>query len=379
MPAAVIQFNGTTGSVQNLAIGTSVALSNLSNSGVSTWAWSFLFVPTGSSASIATPTASTASFTPDLEGTYLVQLVVNGGASIGETDAQCGAVLTQELGLRIPAGGETVQFSALYGWAVALNADLSTLEKDQRVNGNKTSGISSGTFGAGSVVYVNGQASLANGDALPQVVAASASAVATCTGVFWALNASTGNGQKINLTRNALVASGVYTSASSFGNPIYWTNAGGLSLTPGSVTVIVGTVVTLASNGLMQLSISPASGASGIATLFQPTTVSSETNVALTALQSGSACDNAGASGAVTFTLPAQGAGSKLVFAFDVLAAQYLKIAMPAGGQLFGFNFAGNVGGYMRSNAEYSSVSLRSIGGNNWTIFSIQGNWTFDS
>jgi hypothetical protein len=44
-----------------------------------TYQWSFTSLPQGSSALITTPTAAQTSFLPDVQGTYVVQLVVNDG------------------------------------------------------------------------------------------------------------------------------------------------------------------------------------------------------------------------------------------------------------------------------------------------------------
>lgn len=47
--------------------------------GNTTYLWEMLFRPTGSTATLSTPTASTSGFTPDLIGTYRIRLTVNGG------------------------------------------------------------------------------------------------------------------------------------------------------------------------------------------------------------------------------------------------------------------------------------------------------------
>lgn len=48
--------------------------------------WSFVSVPTGSSAAISAATTTTPSFTPDIEGRYEIELVINDGGSNSDSD-----------------------------------------------------------------------------------------------------------------------------------------------------------------------------------------------------------------------------------------------------------------------------------------------------
>lgn len=109
----------------DLEIGTLVSLSNNDNTGISTWAWEIISKPPGSSAVLDTPTLSTCSFSPDVVGSYLVKLSVNG---IVITDQRIGAVKTTNLGMRIPAAEETDEFGTSQGWAAALHHALSVLD-----------------------------------------------------------------------------------------------------------------------------------------------------------------------------------------------------------------------------------------------------------
>lgn len=86
MPGAVIVADqptgagpGTAGNARDdLWYGQAVDLS-CSVGGNTSYSWSLVTVPSGSGASLSTPTSATSSFTPDVVGSYIVQLVTNGG------------------------------------------------------------------------------------------------------------------------------------------------------------------------------------------------------------------------------------------------------------------------------------------------------------
>jgi hypothetical protein len=105
--------------------------------GVSTFAWALLDKPPGSSASITGPTTNTPSFTPDLLGSYRLQLITDGGGVGNEQILIC-AVLRDTNGTivgrgwRSPAVGETSaenNFSSqTRGWAPDFEFILADLE-----------------------------------------------------------------------------------------------------------------------------------------------------------------------------------------------------------------------------------------------------------
>jgi hypothetical protein len=117
------------------APGTEIQLSN-SGVGGTTFQWSIIDQPPGAAATLTTPLLSTTLLTgATVAGSYLVQLVVDGGGSIGQIKRLIGAVqvntpswVTPALNrpLRIPACGETNEFNVetspgvgvnLRGWA----------------------------------------------------------------------------------------------------------------------------------------------------------------------------------------------------------------------------------------------------------------------
>jgi hypothetical protein len=125
----IFQQNGdgylTPASRDDLVLGLPVTMLNQNNTGAVSWAWVMVDRPNGSSAFIASPTASTTTFTPDVVGTYLIHLSVNAGAA---TDQKGAAVKTANLNYRIPAATETTEFDGYRGWATATNAALKTLD-----------------------------------------------------------------------------------------------------------------------------------------------------------------------------------------------------------------------------------------------------------
>jgi hypothetical protein len=105
----------------DLALGIPVTLSNHDNTGIIAWNWRLLAAPSESAAAIGTPTGATCQFTPDVAGSYLLQLLANG--RIRQTAVA--AVKTAFLGMRLPAEGEATE---LGGWGQATNANLVALE-----------------------------------------------------------------------------------------------------------------------------------------------------------------------------------------------------------------------------------------------------------
>lgn len=139
MPGAKIQINQPTGAGSGVAGNARKGLWVAQNiqlvsalSGNSTFLWEFISIPEGSAATINNATSSTANFDPDINGTYLVRLTVNGGGSgniqeriVGVTKDSTGANLTK--GWRLPAFKEKQEHStgiSTTGWEQAINEIL---------------------------------------------------------------------------------------------------------------------------------------------------------------------------------------------------------------------------------------------------------------
>lgn len=118
----LLLYNGTSTTI--------ITVNNVDNTGVSSWQWTIVDKPTGSTAVFASSgtkisTASTDTFNPDIVGTYLIKLAINAGAA---TDQKGAAVKTANLHYRIPAASETIEFDGYRGWAVATNLALKVLD-----------------------------------------------------------------------------------------------------------------------------------------------------------------------------------------------------------------------------------------------------------
>lgn len=105
-----------------------VTLSLASVSGITAFYWEILDQPDGASASLSDSSAASPTFVPtaNIPGTYLIQCTVNNGSAYARNAV---AFLTPYQGIRLPAAGETLEFSATDGWKIALNAALTSLEK----------------------------------------------------------------------------------------------------------------------------------------------------------------------------------------------------------------------------------------------------------
>jgi len=127
MSAAIVVDDGTnplvTGSV-DLGSGfltTLFTLSNFNDSAVLGWRWTLVDKPIGSAASLATPTAATTTFTPDVSGGYLVRLetFLDVPATVADdADEQVIRIrFAAPFDWGVPAAGETTQLDTNRGWA----------------------------------------------------------------------------------------------------------------------------------------------------------------------------------------------------------------------------------------------------------------------
>lgn len=111
-----------------------------------TFAWTLVFVPEGSTAVLTPPAAASTSgpvtFTVDLAGPYLVRLVVDAGLATESTQYVRLRALTATLGLKLVAAGERRDSTGVIpvdvdieGWANEQNHNLQALEAAVSVAG----------------------------------------------------------------------------------------------------------------------------------------------------------------------------------------------------------------------------------------------------
>lgn len=165
----IIQQNNdshsTPGSRDDLVLNSLVTVLNQSPSGITTYLWQFIDIPAGSAATIDSPNASLIHFTPDIVGTYLVKLTINGGRLSGTVGA---AVKTVNLHMRLPAAAEVTEFSPK-GWARAIESALKVIDDGYgNLSGGATlppdGGTIGGGSGAGSLAWSTGDAAVVSPD-----------------------------------------------------------------------------------------------------------------------------------------------------------------------------------------------------------------------
>jgi hypothetical protein len=119
---------------RDLDLAVPVFLSNASDDGVRSHRWRMVDRPSGSTAVITNKASAVSQFTPDVAGSYLVELQVD-DADEGQVDRRVFAVLTDFGGattrpLRIPAAGEDAEANWLYDFGVTLTPNTRGWQPD---------------------------------------------------------------------------------------------------------------------------------------------------------------------------------------------------------------------------------------------------------
>lgn len=175
MPAtASIRLNGTATPKETYKVGDTVTLTNNDNTSVSAWAWTLLSKPTGSTATLATPTAASSSFVVDKEGGYLVRLIVNDALPDEDQDTAVARVLTIHAGLHPHAKDETGEGDPTEGWARHWRESYITIDKRIGLAERRTVLYSGAASTGPKLLTLSTTASLPNGDVAPSVALASA-------------------------------------------------------------------------------------------------------------------------------------------------------------------------------------------------------------
>jgi hypothetical protein len=211
MTQALIQINGTTGSNDNLPINTLVQLNNLGNGGEVTWLWALLDKPAGSLATLSATNIQNPTFTPDVEGTYLIQVIVNESLSSEATNTAIAGIRYLKSYQRAPAGGEETQ-DGIVGWKTAVNAQLQELDN---VQAGLTRVVCQSYSGAavGDVVIFTGTQVIKSGLPGQERVPLIAKALATTGQVMGIIEAACNGGS----TSSALV----YVRISGYASPSF--------------------------------------------------------------------------------------------------------------------------------------------------------------
>jgi hypothetical protein len=118
----------------DLSLGVSVTLTNNDNTEAVSWFWEFVSKPVGSGAVISGSVLPSASFIPDVRGSYLIKLTVDESPSNPATDTRIAAVKTFFLGIRKPATSEKKEFDSVDGWSAAQQAMIDAIDTDAALN-----------------------------------------------------------------------------------------------------------------------------------------------------------------------------------------------------------------------------------------------------
>lgn len=253
MATAEIRVNGNVGSDDNITLGNTVTLTN--STSAATYLWSIVSQPSGEpNAVLSSTTAAGVEFTANKEGSYLIRLIVDAGLAGESRDQVIVAVRELQTGNRIPAAGETIENNAETGWAnTAVDQIL------QRVTRFTDAGVIVGQAGEAGllpqdVVYVSDVVTIATGlpgeRDVPEFGKASA---LVSTKVYGQLGVVQGgvdgspapaDGDLIRVSVLALVRSvDLGTPGQAAGTPVYVSDTGRISLTPGTITRQIGTVI----------------------------------------------------------------------------------------------------------------------------------------
>lgn len=244
MARAQIKINGSDSRFTAVTIGVAVNLSNDDNGGETTYAWTLVDQPEGTADNLSATNVRDVTLTPTKEGSYELQLIVNGTL----TQTAVVAVLDARTGERIPAATETTESGAAAGWALALKRILARV-LHATVDGNVVLARTPGGIAAGAIVSLTGVVTINGGTQAEFDVTSIAAALGTVThtdrlGVLvdGVTPGSLGAGSLVLVRFFGLVA-GSGTGAPAVGDPVYLSDTGTAALTPGTVTKTIGHVV----------------------------------------------------------------------------------------------------------------------------------------
>lgn len=268
MARAQIQINGVASSNVDLPLNTQVQLSNNDDGSEQSWTWT-LVPPSGSQAALSSTTSVNPTFTPDVEGSYLITLLVNQvlPPAAQLTDSAVAAVLDLKTAQRVPAYAETIETSTTQGWAGgalpgedALQQFLLDAAADPGTRVAMNTG--SGPYNVGDPVIFQGQATLKPGLPGQEIIAGFQGLpgntpffdygsehlpAVPMTGVIESLpgggtSCSPGGLARIRVQGLLKKPLDVGMATPAFGDPVYGTSSG-IALTPDVVPYFLGTIV----------------------------------------------------------------------------------------------------------------------------------------
>jgi hypothetical protein len=144
MAAKIVMDDGggpVVGSIETLAA-TLTTLSNQSDVGVLGWQWTLRDRPAGSAAALSSLNLPSCTITPDLPGSYMIELITYLDAARtvfdGSDSQEIGIRFVGSFPWRLPAAGETIQFDPAAGWKPEVNDILDQIRTALLTGGGAT-------------------------------------------------------------------------------------------------------------------------------------------------------------------------------------------------------------------------------------------------
>jgi hypothetical protein len=255
MPSASITIDAVTGSNPPngtpLVIGATVQLGNNNSGGELTYLWEWLDKPEGSLAAFSNPNIVNPTFIADVEGTYLIRLTVNLALASEVSDQVIAAVKQLKSQIRVPAAGEIAEESALRGWARDVNRAWNTFDRVQ-ANPGRIVAITDSVQARGKVLVVDAMHTLKAGlpgeEKVPLVVTAAANSASYMRMPLAVMDVavdgstSVGAGELIYCTFSGVIGP-LALGGGAYGDRLYVTDAGTVSITPGTTTRRIGYII----------------------------------------------------------------------------------------------------------------------------------------
>lgn len=247
MPAANIKINGVAASNDDLPINVLVNLDNQNIGGEATFLWTIVDQPPGPADVLSSTVIQAPTFTPKKEGTYLLNLLVNGVL----TDQKIVGVRQLKSRNRVLAARETVEDDAVRGWATDAGSML--VEHDDALRRGYVIVGRAGAAGllAGDVMKVTGVTAIKVGlpgqENVLDFQIALATVAANVNGSLFVLESGV-NGSLSPALGDLIYARviGAYDAllvgAPVVGDPVYVSDLGKLVLAPGTIERKVGRV-----------------------------------------------------------------------------------------------------------------------------------------
>jgi hypothetical protein len=255
MPQASITINAVAGSDIDLPINAVVQLDNQNIGGELSYKWELLDQPPGAVDALSSLVLQNPTFTPRKEGSYLVRLIVNEGLVTEQSQTVVASVVQLKTLERIPAAGEVLEADTADGWATSMNSLLrrvDTLLSDPGIIvGLNASG---GILTRGQVVRATASSIIKTGlpgqETVPGFSLALATTLAQLDELLCVVEGGVdGSGSVANLGLLKVryigrLASQTPGGVAAVGDTVYVSDAGGLSLTVGTIRRRVGSAMS---------------------------------------------------------------------------------------------------------------------------------------